>query len=722
VFPAESHEEALDRVTLQGTRTREIAERALFLTEVSTDGSGQYDANGNRISSLGTPTATTDATTKTYVDVLVNNTALATPPTGLIATGSITSRLLSDRWGEVQNVMDFGATGDGSTDDTTAIQAAATAAAGGTLLFPEPSVNYKIIATIILPSGITVVGYGRPKIVQSVAGGGVFAVTVTSYSNVTISGLIMEGQGSATLVDSSAEKGAIWIDGNGGTGTDIRITDCEVSQFYNGISVLYTNRVWIERNHVHKFKLYGVLLSRSTEFHVKDNTIHGSEETGAANSYGISATGDNAGGNTQQRCSIIGNVIYDIKSWDGIMSHDVSNLIIANNHITDVRTGIDVGAFTTANIVEKIIITGNYIQATTTDTWSGAGALHFGITVLGKAGSPDAIVYDVSITNNVVNNFNNISGAATAGNNPAAIGLMYCGDGLIANNLISDLGNVDTNYIAVSVYAPQHNISVTGNSANGTYGTYLVRVQHADGADSCAGLMIANNQNTSTSMTNMVLLHTGTYTGVAVTNNGTVTEDKSVVLSSATVTYVYGGVTALANNSTPPIYGGATFFTTGGTTTITDFDNGVLGQTITVLSEHAVTITDGTHIILHGSANFTMAAGDSLTLVLKADNKWYETARMVNLAPPVVTFAGGDATPTVLNGKYFLTAGTTAITDFDDGVVGQTITVKAKTSITITDGGDLELAGNFAMTTGDTITLTMLETGKWSEISRSDIA
>jgi hypothetical protein len=34
----------------------------------------------------------------------------------------------------------------------------------------------------------------------------------------------------------------------------------------------------------------------------------------------------------------------------------------------------------------------------------------------------------------------------------------------------------------------------------------------------------------------------------------------------------------------------------------------------------------------------------------------------------------------------------------------------------------LELAGNFAMTTGDTITLTMLETGKWSEISRSDIA
>jgi hypothetical protein len=199
------------------------------------------------------------------------------------------------------------------------------------------------------------------------------------------------------------------------------------------------------------------------------------------------------------------------------------------------------------------------------------------------------------------------------------------------------------------------------------------------------------------------------------------TIDRNGSIKAATGPFVPADPPTLDNTGTPTVIVGNVFIT-GGTTTITDFDDGVLGQTITILSEHAVTITDGTNIILHGSANFVMAAADSLTLVLKADNKWYETARMVNLALPVVTFAGGDATPTVLNGKYFLTAGTTAITDFDDGVVGQTITVKAKTSITITDGGDLELAGNFAMTTGDTITLTMLETGKWSEISRSDIA
>ena len=89
-------------------------------------------------------------------------------------------------------------------------------------------------------------------------------------------------------------------------------------------------------------------------------------------------------------------------------------------------------------------------------------------------------------------------------------------------------------------------------------------------------------------------------------------------------------ITALADDATPSVAGGRVF-TTGGTTTITDFDDGVTGQEIVILAEHAITITDGTNIILHGSANFVMAASDSLTLIQKSDTKWYEVARMVNL-------------------------------------------------------------------------------------------
>ncbi len=89
-------------------------------------------------------------------------------------------------------------------------------------------------------------------------------------------------------------------------------------------------------------------------------------------------------------------------------------------------------------------------------------------------------------------------------------------------------------------------------------------------------------------------------------------------------------IKTLANDATPSLLGKGRLLLTGGTTTITDFDDGVFGQEIVLFSEHAITITDGTNILLHGSANFVMASGDSLTLFQKADGKWHETARMVN--------------------------------------------------------------------------------------------
>lgn len=90
-----------------------------------------------------------------------------------------------------------------------------------------------------------------------------------------------------------------------------------------------------------------------------------------------------------------------------------------------------------------------------------------------------------------------------------------------------------------------------------------------------------------------------------------------------------GGIATLANDATPSVQGGSKYLT-GGTTTITDFDDGLVGQVIMVIAEHSITITDGTNIFLNGSANYVMAATDTLTLIQKADGNWYEIGRSDN--------------------------------------------------------------------------------------------
>jgi hypothetical protein len=89
----------------------------------------------------------------------------------------------------------------------------------------------------------------------------------------------------------------------------------------------------------------------------------------------------------------------------------------------------------------------------------------------------------------------------------------------------------------------------------------------------------------------------------------------------------------------------------------------------------------------------------------------------------VVTFTNTDATPTVLGGRLFITTGTTTITDFDDGVLGQTIKIRCTTSsLTITNNASIiKLAGatNYVMTADDTLTLTMYVDQVWTEDCRS---
>jgi hypothetical protein len=80
--------------------------------------------------------------------------------------------------GAVINALDYGAVGDGIADDTAALQAAATAAAYGTLFIPKGS--YKVTSTVNLPRSINVKGAGQDATI--IQGYTLSATTAMFYS------------------------------------------------------------------------------------------------------------------------------------------------------------------------------------------------------------------------------------------------------------------------------------------------------------------------------------------------------------------------------------------------------------------------------------------------------------------------------------------------------------------------------------------------------------
>jgi len=176
----------------------------------------------------------------------------------ITATGSTTPRTLANRFADAVNVKDFGAVGDGVTDDTAAIQAAVAAvpSSGGDVYFPAG--RYKISTEITIISKVVYLrgdGAGASFIVQTGA-----AANGINFNNATY----MPGGGISGL---SIHAGSLYNTGTGSTGSGIKVQkvngnficqDFEVQAFATG--------VLISQSFYAKFEDFQVLYSRDYGF------------------------------------------------------------------------------------------------------------------------------------------------------------------------------------------------------------------------------------------------------------------------------------------------------------------------------------------------------------------------------------------------------------------------------------------------------------------------
>lgn len=188
-----------------------------------------------------------------------------------IKIAGIEAKDYARKYRESTSVKDFGAVGDGVADDTAAIQAALNS---GRLYIFVPVGTYRITASLLVPSNVTIFGVGAASLIQCDADGVDAFTTGTSSAktNIEIANLLIDGGGQTTNIytgrklcrgiyatnisnlrindvtirkmgvikqsnpqdDATTGGYGIFITSRFGTATNVRVDSCTVQQIAGG--------------------------------------------------------------------------------------------------------------------------------------------------------------------------------------------------------------------------------------------------------------------------------------------------------------------------------------------------------------------------------------------------------------------------------------------------------------------------------------------------------
>jgi hypothetical protein len=194
-FSPRSHEDGFDRAAMA---TQQLAN---LVGADPAQKSYVDQAVNDRVAAVGVPMtnanlATVVATGHAVARTLADHLATL-PDAAITAAGSLTARTLAVRAADVVNVKDFGAVGDGTTDDSAAIQAALASAVStkAEVFFPGGTF---VAANLPVTPGLHLRGSGRDRTtILSTDGSTVFTSTTTAglLEHVIIEGMTISGRG-----------------------------------------------------------------------------------------------------------------------------------------------------------------------------------------------------------------------------------------------------------------------------------------------------------------------------------------------------------------------------------------------------------------------------------------------------------------------------------------------------------------------------------------------
>lgn len=365
------------------------------------------------------------------------------------AEGSTELRTLGERFADVVNVKDFGAKGDGVTDDTAAIQAAASKAEGKSLYIP--SGRYLLSsASVLLPSNVHVFGDGPDScLIQpnyySYSGSWDRAAAVDwnvfqmqpGTENVLIEKLGLRGPFYATDYGSNPVQNFPYSNGILCRGRDyqdrkslslegesrnIRIEKVSIEGFAeDGIQLDNVTDGWVTNCDIKRCGRGGVRVYGGLRVYVAFNSISylfpGDKLNGTNRMYGVTFTrvykAPLADFRPSRYCSAAFNKVSNSPYWKGLDTHGGINIDFSFNQIEEchIGIGVDKGGFTEAHGFappSNIKIVGNTIIRTLPDDpnegdgpsnsqYAFAGA---GLSILAHDSTEDHIGRNVLVANN----------------------------------------------------------------------------------------------------------------------------------------------------------------------------------------------------------------------------------------------------------------------------------------------------------------------------------